>query len=121
MLKGKTALITGASKGIGRAIALDMAHNGANIALNYIGKPDEAEAVRRLILEENVSCAIYECDVSDYNASKKMVDDVLKDFSQVDILVNNAGIARDSPILGITEKDYDDVMDINLKGSFNTI
>ena len=121
MLKGKTALITGASKGIGRAIALDMAHNGANIALNYIGKPDEAEAVRRLILEENVSCAIYECDVSDYNASKKMVDDVLKDFSQVDILVNNAGIARDNPILGITEKDYDDVMDINLKGSFNTI
>jgi len=121
MLKGKTALITGASKGIGRAIALDMAQNGANIALNYIGNPDEAEAVRKLVLEENVSCAIYECDISDYSASKKMIDNVLNDFLQVDILVNNAGIARDNPILRIKEKDYDDVMDINLKGSFNMI
>ena len=121
MLKGKTALITGASKGIGRAIALDMAKNGANIALNYIGEPDEAELVRSLILGENVRCEIYKCDVSDFNASKKMVDDVLRDFSQVDVLVNNAGIARDNPILRITEKDYDDVMDVNLKGSFNMI
>jgi len=121
MLKGKTALITGASRGIGRAIALDMAKNGANIALNYIGNANEAEAVRRLILDENVHCAIYECDVSDFGASKKMVADVLSDFSQVDILVNNAGIARDNPILRISEKDYDDVMDVNLKGSFNMI
>jgi len=121
MLKGKTALITGASRGIGRAIALDMAQSGANIALNYIGNPGEAEAVRQLVLEENVSCAIYECDVSDYAASKKMVDDVLSDFKQIDILVNNAGIARDNPILRIKEKDYDDVMDVNLKGSFNVI
>ncbi|MCL2571250.1 MAG: 3-oxoacyl-ACP reductase FabG [Defluviitaleaceae bacterium] len=121
MLKGKTALITGASRGIGRQIAIDMAQSGANIALNYIGNPNEAEALRQIILEENVSCAIYECDVSDYNASKKMIDDVLNDFSNVDILVNNAGIARDNPILRIKEKDYNDVMDINLKGSFNII
>jgi len=121
MLKGKTALVTGASRGIGRAIALDMARNGANIALNYIGEPSEAESVRRLILDENVHCAIYKCDISDYVASKKMVDDVLNDFTQVNILVNNAGIARDNPILRISEKDYDDVMDVNLKGSFNTI
>jgi len=121
MLKGKTALITGASRGIGRVIALDMAQSGANIALNYFGESNEAEVVRKLILEENVKCAIYECDVSDFNASKKMVDDVLNDFSQVNILVNNAGIARDNPILRISEKDYDDVMDVNLKGSFNMI
>jgi len=121
MLKGKTALITGASKGIGRAIALDMAQNGANIALNYIGKSDEAEDIRQLILKENVQCAIYKCDVSDFNATKTMVANVLKDFSQIDILVNNAGIARDNPILGISEKDYDDVININLKGSFNMI
>ena len=121
MLKGKTALITGASKGIGRAIALDMAQQGANIALNYIGESDEAEAVRKLILEKNVHCTVYHCDVSDFNASKTMIDNVLNDFSQVDILVNNAGIARDNPILRIREKDYDDVMDVNLKGSFNVI
>jgi len=121
MLQGKTALITGASRGIGRAIALDMAQSGANIALNYIGDPKDAEAVRELVLKENVRCEIYECDISDFNASKKMVEDVLKDFTQVDILVNNAGIARDNPILRITEKDYDDVMNVNLKGSFNMI
>jgi len=121
MLQGKTALITGASRGIGRAIALDMAQSGANIALNYIGDPKDAEAVRELVLKENVRCEIYECDISDFNASKKMVEDVIKDFTQVDILVNNAGIARDNPILRITEKDYDDVMNVNLKGSFNMI
>ncbi|MCL2421316.1 MAG: 3-oxoacyl-ACP reductase FabG [Defluviitaleaceae bacterium] len=121
MLKNKTALITGASKGIGRAIALDMAQHGANIALNYFGQHEEAEAVRKLILEKGARCEVYECDVSDFNATKKMVSDVLKDFSCVDILVNNAGVARDNPILGISEKDYDDVMDVNLKGSFNMI
>jgi len=121
MLKGKTALITGASRGIGKAIAIDMAKNGANIALNYIGEPNEAEAVRKQILHENVKCEIYECDISNFNASKKMVDNILEDFSQVDILVNNAGIARDNPILRISEKDYDDVMDVNLKGSFNMV
>jgi len=121
MLQGKTALITGASRGIGRAIALDMAQSGANIALNYIGEPKEVEAVRELILRENVRCELYECDVADFHASKQMVDDVQKDFSRVDILVNNAGIARDNPILKVSEKDYDDVMDINLKGSFNLI
>jgi 3-oxoacyl-[acyl-carrier protein] reductase len=121
MLKGKTALITGASTGIGRAIALDMATNGANIALNYYGDAREAKSARQSILEKNVRCEIYECDVSDFTASKKMVDDIMNDFSQVDILVNNAGIAHNSPILRITEKDYDEVMDINLKGSFNMI
>jgi len=121
MLKGKTALITGASRGIGRAIALDMAQNGANIALNYISESDEAEDVRKLIIAENVQCSIYECDISDFNASKKMIDNVLADFSQIDILVNNAGIAHNSPILGVNEKDYDDVMAVNLKGSFNMI
>ena len=121
MLKGKTSLITGASRGIGRAIALDMARNGANIALNYIGNSKEAEETQELVRKENVRCEIYECDISDFNASKKMIADVQKDFSQVDILVNNAGIARDNPILRITEKDYDDVMNVNLKGSFNMI
>jgi len=121
MLNGKTALITGASRGIGRAIALDMAKNGANIVLNHIGDNGEAEVLRKQILEQNVMCQIYECDISDFTVSKKMVDDILKDFLQVDILVNNAGIARDNPILRISEKEYDQVMNVNLKGSFNMI
>lgn len=121
MLKGKTALITGASSGIGRAIAIEMAHNGANIALNYVGKQDEAEGVRELILKENVRCEIYECDVSDFIKAKEMTDKALKDFARVDILVNNAGIARDNAISRMSEQDFDDVMSINLKGAFNVI
>jgi len=123
MLNGKTALITGASRGIGRAIAIDMAKNGANIALNYYGEADknDADAVCQIIQQQNVRCEIYACDVADFNATKSLAATVLNDFAQVDILVNNAGIARDNPILRITEKDYDDVMDINLKGSFNMI
>lgn len=121
MLKGKNAFITGASRGIGSAIALDMAHNGANIALNYIGNPKEAETVRALVIKENVRCEIYACDISDFNESKQMVDNVLKDFSSVDILVNNAGIARNNPISRMSENDYDDVMNVNLKGAFHMI
>ena len=121
MLAGKTALITGASTGIGKAIAIDMAKNGANIALNYIGEREIAEEVRAEILKLNVKCELYDCDISDFEKSKEMVNAVLKDFSQVDILVNNAGIARDNPILGISEKDFDDVINVNLKGTFNMI
>lgn len=119
MLKGKIALITGAAKGIGRAIALEYARNGADIALNYVGGQDEAEALRGLILNEGVACNIYKCDVTDFIETKKMVDAVLNDFSRVDILVNNAGIARDNSILRMSETDFDDVIDINLKGAFN--
>ena len=119
MLTGKTALVTGASRGIGRAIVLDMARNGADIALNYIGDAAEARAVQAQVLEENVRCELYECDISSHAESKKMTDQVLKDFTRIDILVNNAGIARDNPVFRISEKDYDDVMDVNLKGAFN--
>ncbi|MCL2223982.1 MAG: 3-oxoacyl-[acyl-carrier-protein] reductase [Defluviitaleaceae bacterium] len=121
MLNGKTALITGASSGIGKAIAIDMAKAGANIALNYYKDRECAEEVCELVKAEGVECKIYECDVADFTKTKELTDTILADFSQVDILVNNAGIARDNPILRITEKDYDDVMDINLKGSFNMI
>ena len=121
MLNGKTALITGASRGIGRSIALDMAKNGANIALNYIGDSKEAEEVKGLILKEAVRCEIYNCDVSDFSQSKEMTESVIRDFSRVDILVNNAGIARDNSILRMSEKDFDEVIDVNLKSAFNMI
>lgn len=121
MLTGKTALITGASRGIGRAVAIKMAQNGADIALIHFGGADEAEEVRSLILKESVRCELYECDVSDFNASNAMTDAVLKDFSRVDILVNNAGISRDNSILRMSEQDFDDVIAVNLKGAFNMI
>lgn len=119
MLRGKTALITGASRGIGLAIALDMARNGADIALNYFGNADEAEKALWLIRKEHVRCERYECDVSDFAASKQMIAAVLNDFARVDILVNNAGIARDNSVMRISEKDFDDVINVNLKGAFN--
>ena len=122
MLNGKTALVTGASSGIGSAIALDMARNGANIALNYVtGAETAAEAVRAQVLKAHVRCEIYACDVTDFSESKKMIQAVLEDFSRVDILVNNAGIARDNAILRMTEKDFDEVIDVNLKGAFHMI
>lgn len=121
MLKGKVALITGSSRGIGRAIAIDMAANGADIALNYLGDLNETEELRTLILKNGVRCEIYNCDVSDFSESKKMTDNVIKDFSRVDILVNNAGIARDNAIMRMSEKDFDDVINVNLKGAFNMI
>ena len=127
LLNNKTALITGASKGIGRATALAMAQQGANIAINYWDAKDtdenkkEAQALQQELEALNVKCNLYSCDVSDFSATKAMVAEVIADFTNVDILVNNAGVALDNPILRITEKDYDRVMDINLKGSFNTI
>jgi len=121
MLKEKTALITGASRGIGKAIALEMAKHGANIALNYFDSQDDAKATRELILKEGVRCEIYDCDVSDHDATKEMVKSIISDFSRIDILVNNAAIVRDNPVVRISEKDYDDVLDVNLKGSFNMI
>ena len=124
MLSGKTALITGASRGIGRAVALEMARCGADIALNDIGGigvAEAAEEVRALIVKEGVRCEIYACDVSDFAASKEMAAAVIADFERVDILVNNAGIARDMSVLRMSEQDFDDVMNVNLKGAFHMI
>jgi len=119
MLQGKTAIVTGAATGIGRAIALDMARSGASIALNHYGTPAAAEEVCGLILAEGVRCKVYDCDVADYAATQQMADQAIIDFGQVDVLVNNAGIAKDNLALRMSEADYDEVMDINLKGTFN--
>ena len=121
MLQNKTALITGGSRGIGRAIALAMAKEGADIAVNYAGNKTAAEQARELIKKEKVRCEIYRCDVSNFEASGEMAEAVIKDFGRVDILVNNAGITRDKLILNMTEADFDSVININLKGAFNMI
>ena len=121
MLKGKTALITGASRGIGSAIALKFAQNGADIAIVDVGNKENAEMVQKEIRDFGVKCNIYFCDISDFAATKELSDQVLSDFGGIDILVNNAGITRDGLILSMKEEDFARVIQINLIGAFNMI
>ena len=120
-LTGKTALITGASRGIGKAIALKLAGQGANIAIPYLGDPAEAEQAQKEIEALGVKFVMYVCDVSSFEASKEVVEKVIEEFGGVDILVNNAGIVRDKLILSMKEEDFDMVINVNLKGAFNMI
>jgi 3-oxoacyl-[acyl-carrier protein] reductase len=96
MLKGKTAVITGGSRGIGKAIALKMAENGANIAILYAGNEKAAEATVVSAREFGIRAACYQCDVSDFSKTKEAVDSIREEFGSIDILVNNAGIIRDN-------------------------
>ncbi len=121
MLKGKTALITGASTGIGKAIALKMAQNGANVAVNYIGDQSKAEEVKQMIEDLGVKAQIYYCDITDFEKTKELIKQVTDDFGTIDILVNNAGIVRDNLVLAMKEEDFDAVIKTNLKGAFNMI
>ncbi len=121
MLRGKTALITGASRGIGRAIAVAMADAGADIAAVYCGNLAAAEETRSEVLKRGVRCGIYRCDVADFNQCAETVAKAAADFSQLDILVNNAGVTRDKITLAMTEEDFDCVVDTSLKGAFNMI
>ncbi|MCL2071427.1 MAG: 3-oxoacyl-[acyl-carrier-protein] reductase [Oscillospiraceae bacterium] len=120
-LGNKTAVITGASRGIGKAIALKFAENGANIALIYIGDSAEAEQTKAELQGFGVKAEIYNCDVSDWGSAKSTCDAVIKEFGSVDIAVNNAGIIRDQLLLRMSEEDFDAVLNVNLKGAFNII
>lgn len=117
----KTAVITGASKGIGLATAKKLASQGADIAIIYVGKEEEGENARKEIEALGVKVGLYYCDVSDFEQSKATVDDILKEFGKIDILVNNAGIVRDKLVLKMEESDFDSVIAVNLKGTFNMI
>lgn len=121
MLTGKTALITGASRGIGRAIALKLAGEGANVAIVYAGNQAAAEDTKSLALENGVKAECYCCDVSDFDKVAQLVATVKEEFGGIDILVNNAGINRDKLAMQMKEADFDDVIATNLKGAFNTI
>ncbi len=117
MLKGKTAFITGASRGIGRAIAVKFAENNANLILNAT-KLENLKTTEELIKNYNIDYLLVEGDVSNDNHVKEMVNRSFEKFSSIDILVNNAGITRDNLIFRIKEDDWDKVLNINLKGSF---
>ncbi|MDD2218282.1 MAG: 3-oxoacyl-[acyl-carrier-protein] reductase [Eubacteriales bacterium] len=121
MLKGKTALITGGSRGIGKAIALAMGAQGANVALFYAGNEKAARETCESVKKLGVEAECWQCDVSDFEASGKSVKEVLSRFGNIDILVNNAGITRDNLILTMKKEEFDEVVDTNLKGSFYMI
>lgn len=120
-LNGKTALVTGASRGIGRAIALRLAEDGANVAVIYAGSADKVEAVVNEITALGVNAKAYRCNVADSAAVNETVKAVTNDLGKIDILVNNAGITRDGLMLRMKDEDFDAVLDTNLKGAFNMI
>lgn len=120
MLKDKNVIITGATRGIGREIALTLAKNGANIAINYRNFNSELEALINEIKSFGVDVLAIKCDVSVSDDVDNFVKEVKSHFKIIDVLVNNAGITKDGLILRMKEEDFDDVLDVNLKGTFNT-
>ena len=121
MLEGKVALITGAGRGIGRAIAVKLAANGAKVIINYNGSEAKAQETAKLIEEAGGEAWTVKCDVSDFAACGELARNVIERYGRIDILVNNAGVTRDGLIMRMSEEDYDKVLDTNLKGAFNTI
>lgn len=121
MLTGKIALVTGASRGIGRQVAITLASYGATVIVNYNGSKEKAEAVVAEIQAGGGNAATYGCNVSDYTAVETMMKELVAEYGRIDILVNNAGITRDGLLMKMSEEDYDAVLDINLKGTFNCI
>lgn len=121
MLKGKVALVTGASRGIGAEIAKTLAREGAFVIVNYNGSKEKADAVVAEIKAASGDAVAYQCNVSDYEACGEMVQALIAEYGRIDILVNNAGITKDGLLMKMSEADFDAVIDINLKGSFNTI
>ena len=117
--EGKSAIVTGGTRGIGKAIVLELAKRGANVAFNYSKSADEAEKLKAEIEGLGVKAFAAQCDVSSTEASAEFVKQVSAEFGTVDFLVNNAGITRDTLILRMKEDDWDSVMDTNLKGAFN--
>lgn len=119
MLKGKTVLVTGAAKGIGKAIAIEFAKEGANIVLNYRSTVDD-ETIKE-IESLGVECFAVKADVSDFAQAESLIKEAKAHFGSLDVLVNNAGITRDGLLMRMSEEDFDSVLRINLKGAFNTI
>ena len=121
MLSGKVALVTGAGRGIGKEIALTLASYGADVIVNYNGSKEKADEVVEEIKKMGRKAVAVQCSVGDFEACGEMITSMLEEFGHIDILVNNAGITKDNLVMKMTEADFDAVMDINLKGTFNTI
>lgn len=119
VLDGKVAIVTGSSRGIGRAVAVALAQAGANIVVNYAGQVEAAEQTAELVVEQGQRALVIKADVADSKQVKAMVDKTIKEYGRLDILVNNAGITRDSLIMRMKDEQWDAVLDTNLKGAFN--
>jgi 3-oxoacyl-[acyl-carrier protein] reductase len=121
MLTGKIAVVTGASRGIGRQIALTLAEKGATVIVNYNGSAAKAEEVVSEIQAAGGQAEAVQCNVSDFEKAAEFMNYVVKKYGRVDILVNNAGITRDNLLMKMSEEDFDAVINTNLKGAFNCI
>lgn len=119
MLKDKVAIVTGGTRGIGRAIALKLADQEANIVINYRNSDKEAEELKSILEGKGVKVLTVKCDISNFEDSKNLMDKCKEVFGKIDILVNNAGITKDTLIMRMKEEDFDNVIDVNLKGTFN--
>ncbi len=115
----KVALITGATRGIGKQIALELASQGYNIALNYRKQNEELEALEKEIESQNVKCLTVYGDVSNYEDVEKFIKEIIKEFGKIDVLVNNAGITKDMLLVRMKKEDFESVIDVNLIGTFN--
>lgn len=117
----KVALVTGASRGIGRSIALQLADEGYNVVVNYAGNKEKAEAVLEEIKQKGVDGFVIQANVANGDEVKAMIKEIVKTFGSIDVLVNNAGVTRDNLLMRMKEHEWDEVVDTNLKGVFNCI
>lgn len=121
LLKGKTALITGASKGIGRSIAIKYAEQGANVAFTYLSSVEQGQALEAELASKGVKAKGFRSDASDYAQAEKLINEVVAEFGTLDVLINNAGITQDTLLLRMSEEQWDKVINVNLKSCFNTV
>ena len=121
LLQGKTALITGASKGIGKAIAYRFAEEGANVAFTYLSSVEQGLALEGELVAKGVKAKGYRSDASDFSQVEILINGVIADFGSLDILINNAGITQDNLLLRMSEAMWDKVIAVNLKSCFNTV
>lgn len=119
LLENKTAIITGATRGIGRGIALAFARNGCNVAFTYSSSTEAAQNLEKELNQLGVKAKSYQSNAADFDQAQQLVDEVIKEFETVDILVNNAGITKDNLLMRIGEDDFDQVIEVNLKSVFN--
>ena len=119
LLSGKTAIITGASRGIGRGVALIFAKQGANVAFTYSSSVDAANILEKELNTNGVKAKGYQSNAANFNDSQKLAEDVLQEFGNIDVLVNNAGITKDNLLMRMSEDDFDKVIEVNLKSVFN--
>ena len=119
LLENKVTLITGATRGIGKGIALKFAAQGANVAFTYVSSPEKAKEVEKELSAFNIKAIGYQSNAGDFNQAQELIENIVAEFGQIDVLINNAGITRDGLLMRMSEQDWDDIMSVNLKSVFN--